>query len=103
MEKSIYERKETFYLCHFTNSTNNSNIFVADIFNPEDTHFMKWAWILILLNLTQLVLYALQARDKVNIFGSSVNGHDFISGPKPPAFESNSNDDVQGNTKARKK
>ena len=77
-------------------ATTNPNIYFADIINLEEINFWKWAWILIFLNFAQLAIYALQARGKVKIFGSTATGFDFICGPRSPVVESNSAEVIQG-------
>ena len=48
----------------------------------EKAHFPKWAWILLLLKLLQLLLYVLEDKGKIHIFGPSVTIGEFMDGKR---------------------
>ena len=67
----------------------------------ETIHFYEWVWILVVLNLVQLVLYVLQQKKKINIFGDVVTVKELIEGPRLPddceTLESSNSEEIQGN------
>ena len=48
----------------------------------EKAHFHKWAWILLLLKLLQLLLYVLEDKGKIHIFCPSVTFGEFMAGKR---------------------
>ena len=76
----------------YPNSTsfNDTNpIYVSDYLSEDKVHWLSWLWIVILLNLIQLVLRRLDSKGKLTFitdnFGPAVKVQDTIRGPILPS------------------
>ena len=96
LPKTQYERKGNLYVCTHTNSTNNLNIYLADIIDLENIHFYEWAWIFPLLNMLQLILYVLEDKGKIHIFQPSVTFGQMQDGQFPNSEPQESSEEIQG-------
>ena len=82
-----YDKSSIFDQCYPNSTANNGTnaIYISDYLPEEQVHWLYWVWILIVLNLVQLVLRRLDSKGRITfitkIFGPSVPLQIYLRGP----------------------